>query len=111
MLTTFDRLLRVAGVVALALVAGVFLFGTLRDRGQEQTTRDVACAVATWNGEIVDYFDGARARFEQRIGTPEEVSTDQESYRQLTVLLDASTTLARDIGRSCGPIIPRGDAR
>ncbi len=111
MLSTFDRVLRLAGIVALAVVAGVFFFGTLRDRGQEAETREIACAVATWSGETVDYFDGLRGRLDKRIGTPEETSTDRAALVEVETLLGSASTLAAVVGRSCGPIIPRGAAR
>ena len=102
-----DRLLRFAGVIALLGIFFVFLTGTLRDDDQDRATRDVACAVAEWDGDIVVYFQGAVDRVKARIGTPEEVSTDRDSVAGLQQLLDAATNLARDIEGPCGDVIPR----
>lgn len=96
--------IRILTIVMLAVIVGVVLFGTLKDRGQDDDTRQVACAVARFDAELLGYFGDARDRLIAREGTPDELSTDRSARASLDLLFGAFTALRDDLGGTCGPI-------
>lgn len=97
---------RATGTVALILVGVVIFTGTFRDRGQDQATRQVACAVARFaGGPLITYFESARGRLVERRGTPEELSTDVDGQLSLETVIAAFTALRNDLNGRCGRIV------
>lgn len=108
------RVITSRGTGALALI-GIFLvvaFGTTKDRAQDDQARaaaaqstETSCAVAEFAGNLGAYFGGSVERTRSRIGTADELSTDQASVEGLETLLGFVDRLGTRVNPNCGLVV------
>ena len=66
-------------------------------------TRVVACANARFAGGFNDFLKGAAERTRQRIGTPDELSTDKASLESTEKIIAIFSDLGVSVESVCGP--------
>jgi hypothetical protein len=67
-------------------------------------TRAVACANADFASGFNEFLIGAAERTRQRIGTPDELSTDRAGLASTEQIIALFTGLVVDVEPICGPI-------
>jgi hypothetical protein len=102
----------IAAIVLLAVVSlvGYLLIANERDNRVDAlatasgTTRVVACANADFASGFNDFLIGAAERTRQRIGTPDELSTDRAGLASTEQIIALFGALVTDVEPICGPI-------
>ena len=108
------RLLRVdiAAIVLLlvACIVGYLLISNEREsrvdglESASTNTRIVACANAQFASGFNDFLKDAAERTRQRIGTPDELSTDRASLESTDRIIGIFSGLAVSVESVCGPL-------
>jgi hypothetical protein len=102
----------IAAIVLLAVVSlvGYLLIANERDNRVDAlaaasgNTRIVACANADFASGFNKFLIGAAERTRQRIGTPDELSTDRAGLASTEQIIALFTGLVVDVEPICGPI-------
>ncbi len=69
-----------------------------------ENTRVVACANAEFASGFNRYLEGAANRTRQRIGTPDELSTDRQGLKATESIIELFDGLSRSVEPVCGPL-------
>jgi hypothetical protein len=97
-------------MVVIACYAGWLLIGNERDNRVEalakasETTRVVACANADFASSFNKFIESSAERTRQRIGTPDELSTDRASLKSTERIIALFGGLAESVEPICGPV-------
>lgn len=97
-------------MVVIACLVGWVLIGNERDNRIEalskaaETTRVVACANSDFASGFNDFIESSADRTRQRIGTPDELSTDRQSLKSTEKIIALFGGLVEGVEPICGPV-------